>query len=185
MSIASSPPITMELLLDSEHRGRFELVNGQLEEVIVSSESSIIAMRLSIILGTFIRANQLGELLGADGYYRCFGEDGLNGRKPDASFIRKDRLPADLFEQGYFTIPPDLAVEVLSPNDLAYAVAAKIEEYLSGGVKLIWIVNPALRQIDIHRADGTTQKLHHHQTLSGEDVVSGFSCLVSEIFPMR
>ena len=77
---------------------------------------------------------------------------------------------------------PDLAVEVLSPNDLIYDVDEKIREYLDAGVKLIWIINPEQQTVTVYRADGSAARLTETDTLDGQQVVPGFSCLVGEFF---
>ena len=65
-------------------------------------------------------------------------------RRADVTFIRRDRYSLQqLTQDGFMTIPPDLAVEVVSPNDYAREVEEKVEEYLRAGVKLIWVVYPA------------------------------------------
>ena len=79
-------------------------------------------------------------------------------------------------------IVPDLAVEVVSPNDLSEEVEEKVDEYLRAGVRLVWVVHPQRKTIRIHRADGTVQDLRQTDELSGEDVIAGFRCPVSEVF---
>ena len=183
MSIATTtPPITLEQLLASEDRGSFEIVNAELKEVNMSSYSTIIGVRIATLLFLFCEKHALG-VVDVGGYYRCFGEELQNARKPDVSFVSKDRLPADWKTQGYFTIPPDLAVEVVSPHDTVYELDQKIREYLDGGVRLLWVVDPAVREVMIYRLDGTTQRLREHDTLSGEDVLPSFTCVVKEFFP--
>ena len=82
-------------------------------------------------------------------------------------------------------IPPDLVVEVVSPNDLAYEIDEKVQEYLDAGVQLVWVVNPALRTVRIYRADGTISGLHESDELSGENIVPGFHCPIANLFPPR
>jgi Uma2 family endonuclease len=126
-----------------------------------------------------------GEVFNSEQYYRCFADDASKSRKPDASFVSKQRLPADWQSLGFLSIPPDLAVEVTFPNDLAYEVDEKVEEYLSAGVKLVWEINPIERMVTVHRLDGTVQKLHERDVLSGEDVIPGFECRVGDLLPPR
>lgn len=184
MSIASEKThVTLEELLASQDAGRFEIVHGQLEEVQGSSLSSRVGAHVCSLLVAHCQPNRLGEVFNSEQYYRCFSEDGSKSRKPDVSFVSQERLPADWQSLGFFSIPPDLAVEVLSPHDLAYEVDVKIEEYLSAGVKLVWEVNPVNRIVTVHRLDGTVQKLHEQDMLSGENVVPGFQCAVAEFLP--
>ena len=79
-------------------------------------------------------------------------------------------------------IPADLVVEVLSPQDRAYDVWLKTEEYLANGFKLIWEVHPHTRTVVIHRADGSVAKLHEQDDITGESLLPGFKCKVGEFF---
>ena len=106
-------------------------------------------------------------------------------RRPDVSFIRKERLPEGPTSEGYIYIPPDLAVEVISPNDLAYEVDHKVVEYLDAGVALVWVINPEARTVRIHRRSGSLGWLREEDELSGEDVLPGFRCRVSKLFPEK
>lgn len=184
MSIAPEKThVTLEELLASDDAGRFEIVDGQLEEIQLSNLSVYVGGKIHSLLNVHCVATKVGVAMPSDAYYQCFGEDGTRARKPDVSYLSLERLPTNWLEESYFTIPPDLAVEVLSPNDPAPNVRLKIEEYLQAGVKLVWEVEPESRTVLIHRLDGTTQMLHDRDTLSGESVVPGFSCKVADFLP--
>jgi Uma2 family endonuclease len=184
MSIApEQSQFTLEQLLASDARGRFELIDGQLEQVNVSNLSVDVGAQLLALLVAFCKAHDLGRVFGADSYYQCFPEGERKARKPDVSFIANERLPPDWMEQSFFTIAPDLAVEVLSTNDTAYEIDRKIADYLSVGVRLIWEINPVERTVMIHRLDGTVQKLHDQDQLNGENVIPGFQCKVADFLP--
>lgn len=134
MSIApEQTQITLEQLIASAARGRFELIDGQLEEVNVSNLSVDVGAQLLALLVAHCRLHNLGRVFGADSYYQCFPEGERKARKPDVSFIAKERLTPDWIEQSFFTVPPDLAVEVLSTNDTAFEVDRKIGDYLAVG----------------------------------------------------
>lgn len=81
---------------------------------------------------------------------------------------------------------PDLAVEVVSPNDTAEEVDAKVMEWLNAGVPLVWVVSPGVRKVRVQRprnaALGPISMLGEEDAISGEDVLPGFSCRVSEFF---
>jgi Uma2 family endonuclease len=160
----------------------YELVDGELVERPMGNYASLVAGNLFFILASFVRPRRLGVLLPAEAGYQCFRDSEDRVRKPDVSFISSGRLPGNRPAEGYDTIAPDLAAEVLSPRDLASEVDEKIEEYLRAGVRLVWIVNPNSRTVRIHRRDGTITGLHEGDDLSGEDVLPGFSCSVAEIF---
>ena len=112
------------------------------------------------------------------------GESGSKVRRPDVSFIRLGRLPNEELPEGHCPVVPDLAVEVTSPRDTHHEVAEKVEEFLSAGVALVWIVNPKTRTVLVYRKDQPTVSfLHEQDELSGEEVLPGFRCPVRDVFP--
>jgi Uma2 family endonuclease len=181
--IAAKPKFTPEDLLTMRDGDRFELVDGKLVEKPMSTWSSFIGGLVYHLLIDYCLKHKVGWAWPADLTYRCFPFAPERLRKPDVSFIRQARLTHGHVFSGYCPIAPDLAVEILSPNDLASEIEEKIEEYQRAGVRLIWIVNPDLRTVRIHRLDGTISGLHEQDLLSGEDVITGFQVRVADLFP--
>ena len=183
---AARPRVSAEELLTMPDGKRFELVNGELVERNLGWKSELIGSNLHVALGAYCRERKCGRVNGSSASYQCFQEvapdDPDRTRRPDVSYISMDRLPSTAIPEGHCTIVPDLAVEVISPNDLYHEVEEKVEEYLQAGVRLVWVVDPHKQRIRIHRAKGTVQDLHLHDELSGEDVIVGFRCPVSEVF---
>jgi Uma2 family endonuclease len=102
----------------------------------------------------------------------------------EPSSIKRERLPDEReWSEGYVSIPPDLAVEVTSHNDVIYELEEKVEEYLRAGVRLIWLIYPEVRVIQVVRADGSGYRLRAGAKLTGEDVLPGFGCPVANLFP--
>jgi Uma2 family endonuclease len=185
MSTVLEKTYTPEDLLAMPDRKSYELVDGHLVKRNVSVLSSWVGRQLHRSIGNFVDEKKLGWSWPADLGYVCFPDAPAKVRKPDVSFIRKERLPEGLRSEGYLYIPPDLAVEVLCPNDLAYAVAQKVGEYVEVGVPLIWVINPEIRTVLIHRRDRSGRWLREQDELSGEDILPGFRCRVSTIFPAK
>lgn len=102
-------------------------------------------------------------------------------RGPDVAVVLEPR-PSDGGPGGWVRDAPDVAVEVLSPSDASSAMQQKTLEYLEAGARLVWIVDPEARTVTVHRPDGSANILREHQTLTGEDVLVGFSVEVREIF---
>jgi Uma2 family endonuclease len=169
-----------EKLRDSDH---YELLDGHLVERRMGIEATWIGGRVITRLGIFCEANARGWVLNAEAAYKCFPKRPNHIRKPDASFIRYGRLPDETLPRGYAHIPPDLAVEVISPGDLFEEVEAKVLEFLEAGAELIWVINPFTRTVTIHRADRTVTWLSEKDVLTGEGPLQGFSCRVAELFP--
>jgi len=103
-------------------------------------------------------------------------------RVPDISFIRKDRLsnapPKEVFWPG----APDLAVEVVSPGDTIREIDEKAKAWLAAGTRMVWVVNPAWRNVTVYHSPSDIKTLSEDADLTGEDVVPGFRCRVGDIF---
>ena len=135
------------------------------------------------LIADFAEPHGLGWAFPADCGYQCFPDAPDKVRKPDASFIQRGRLPGEQLHEGHVRIAPDLAVEVVSANDLFDEVEIKVGEYLGAGVRLVWVVNPRTRTGQVYRADGSVTRLREGDELSGEDVLPGFRCRVHDLFP--
>jgi Uma2 family endonuclease len=183
MSIIAEKTYTPADLLAMPDRKDYELVDGHLVERRMSRLSSWVAGRLHRYIDIFVEEHQLGWAWPADQGYLCFPDSPGKVRRPDVSFVSKSRLPEGPSSEGYIYIPPDLAVEVVSPNDLAYEVESKVVEYLDAGVALVWVIDPEARTIRIHRRGGLMSWLREDGELSGEDVLPGFRCRVATLFP--
>jgi Uma2 family endonuclease len=77
---------------------------------------------------------------------------------------------------------PVLAVEILSPNDTQDEINEKIDDYLSAGILLVWIIDPRRRTVTIHRPDHEPELVNVRQELSGEPHLPGFRVPVAELF---
>lgn len=184
MSIAAASSMTAcdLLLLPDDRRG--ELVDGQVVERHMSHAAVWIAMRIAYVLMQYLETHPIGDVYSEGASYRCFPDDPEKVRRADVSFLRTGRMTQTEFERGYCTVAPDLAVEVISPNDLAYDVARKLEDYFAAGVPLVWLVNPASRTITVYRQSGmAVAHLWAEDQLTGEDVLPGFTCRVGDVFP--
>jgi Uma2 family endonuclease len=175
---------TADDLLKLPDGDRFELVDGQLVEKEMGFHSGRVGGRLYRFLDTFCEANGLGWVLPSDVGYQCFHDDPQKVRKPDVSFIDARRLAPEDEPQGHCRIAPDLAVEVVSPNDIFYDVSQKAQEYLQAGVRLVWIVDPATRTVWVQRPNESGAILRPADDLTGDNVVPGFRCKVEDLFQL-
>jgi Uma2 family endonuclease len=176
---------TPEDLLATPDGKRYELVGGQLVERKMGLESSWVGGRLHSRLDRHCEEHSIGWVLPADDGYQCFPHDPGLVRRPDVSFIRYGRLPGEVLPTGWGKIPPDLAVEVISPNDSADELEVKLDDYQKVAVPLVWVVNPKSRTVMVYRRDGSVSRLRETDELSGEDVIPGFRCPVRDLFPPR
>ncbi|MGZ3354921.1 MAG: Uma2 family endonuclease [Isosphaeraceae bacterium] len=174
---------TPEDLLAMPDGKNYELVDGRLVERNMGAESSWIGGRIFLRLSLFCDEHQLGYVWPADNGYQCFAHAPKLVRRPDVSFIRAGRLPGGELPKGHVRIPPDLAVEVVSRNDLASELDEKVEDYQKAGVGLVWVIHPESGTASVYRSDGSVSRLHQDDELSGEEVIPGFRCRVRSLFP--
>jgi Uma2 family endonuclease len=161
---------------------RYELVGGRLVEINVGGFSDWVSGRVLRLLGEFGEDRGLGCVISETGY-QCFTDDPKKVRKPDVSFIRRGRFPGERIPDGHIGITPDLAVEVVSPNDTAYEVDAKVEEYLAAGVPLVWVVNPQVRTVHVYRND-SVERLREGDVLTVPELIPELRCRVADLFTL-
>ncbi|WP_165230414.1 Uma2 family endonuclease [Aquisphaera insulae] len=184
MSVASqtrTKRYTPEDLLRLPDGKRYELVDGKLVKRAMGSESSLIEGTLYFLLRAYCQAGGLGLVWPGTNGFQCFPHVPGRVRVPDVSFVRKGRLPGDLAPSGFVRIPPDLAVEVVSPRDRASELEDKLVDYRKVAIPLIWVIYPNSRTAIVYRIDGTATFLGEDDELSGEDVIPGFRCKLREI----
>ena len=183
MTAVADKIYTPEDLLALPDPVNYELVDGHLVERPMSRLSSWVGGRLYRFIDTYLDDQKLGWVWPADQGYTCFPGPRLKVRFPDVSFVRRERLPDGLTSEGYIEVAPDLAVEVISPNDFAQEVERKVIEYLNAGVVLVWIIYPETQTAYIYRRDGSVARLGDDGELSGEDVLPGFAIPLTKLFP--
>ena len=99
-----------------------------------------------------------------------------------ADLTHEKIVPEDGLPEGWLRVRPDLAVEIVSPNDLAQEINARVVGYLSVGVPLVWVLDPSTRLAQVYRQGGSAAWSIQTGELSGELVLPGFTCRVEELF---
>ncbi len=153
-----------------------ELIDGEIVEVVSNEKSSALASRLGILVGSFILLNRLGFTTGADGGYQIGSERYI----PDFAFVSNKRQSTPSNE-AYGSVPPDLAVEVLSPSNTPDEMAIKVDNYLRANT-VVWIVNPDAQRVTVHRPDAPPKTYGIAETLDGGSILPGFTLPVRDIF---
>ena len=179
--LTTEKTLTTDEFLSLPDSVAYELVDGRLVERNVSEESSGVAARIIYLLQVDTEKTKEACVYGADLTYNCIADPSKDLCRADASLIRKSRLKG-LGNPGMMPIPADLVVEVLSPNDHVYEVNQKVEQYLASGFKLVWVVDPVLKIVFVHREDGTMTKLREHDEIIGEAALPSFRRKVAELF---
>ena len=183
MSVTVALTTADELLAIPRDGMRRELIGGELIEMQPAGFfHGVTSNWLGTYLTVFVKEHDLGIVTTAETGFKV-STDPDTVLAPDVGFVAKARLPADLSTLvGFFPGAPDLAVEVVSPNDTYHEVETKIARYLDAGTRLTWVVRPKQKRVEVHRADGTSVLLSANETLDGESVVPGFELPIGRIF---
>jgi Uma2 family endonuclease len=161
---------------------RYELVKGELRKMSpAGGEHGAVIWNLSLLLGTHIKANELGQGFGAETGFKI-ASDPDTVRAADIAFVRRERIPEAGIPKNFWELAPDLVVEVLSPGDTYSEVEEKVEDWLHAGVRAVWVVDSKRRGVTVYRSTTDVTRLPEGAELNGGDVVPGFRCQVSEIF---
>jgi len=175
--IRSPEQISMTLaeFLENDIDG-YEYVKGELVPMSPPTRiHSKVSVKVIRYLDRHVEENQLGEV-----YVEATFQVGERGLKPDVAFMPTSQLDGD--ENTGFLIPPDLAIEVLSPTDVQWRVVDKAFAYLNAGTRLVWVLDPRSKTVTVYRSERDIVLLTYEDTLTGEDVVPGFACQVSQLF---
>ena len=172
---------TAEQLLEAGDIGRCELIRGQLHMMTPAGyRHGRIVSRLSAMIATHALKHRLGDVVAGDaGFFIERNPDTV--RAPDIAFIAAARAPRPE-PRGYTDVMPDLVVEVNSPDDRSGEVLEKVQMWLAAGVKLVWVVEPQTRSVQVYHPDGTGRVHNDQQQLDGGDVLPGFIVPVARIF---
>jgi Uma2 family endonuclease len=139
-----------------------------------------LAMKLGARLDEHVSRLGLGTVLVEAGYVLERAPDTVRG--PDVSFLSVTRLPPDRIPEQFIPGAPDLAVEILSPTERWSEVEEKVAEYLAGGARRVWLVEPRERRVIVRYPDRPPKVVGSDDILDGEDVVPGFALAVAELF---
>jgi len=176
--------MTAEELFDYRHEPyQHELVDGILFEMEPpGAEHGIVAMRIGMLLAAHVNAHDLGlAFAGEIGFLLRSNPDTV--RAPDAGFISQARIEAaGGIPKGYWPGPPDLAVEVVSPDDRRSKVEGKALDWLASGTRAVVVLDPPLRTATVYRARDDIRVLTADETLDLGDVVPDWSARVGDLF---
>jgi len=170
-------------LPDPPEGGKMELVDGKVVTMSpVGRRHGVLASRLDRALGGFVDEHRLGEVGIEVGFRLVPGRNVV--RAPDVHWVSVERLTS-FSDEGFYDSYPDLAVEVVSPEDRDSAVSAKVQQYLAAGTNRVWVVRPATKSVTVHRPDGSARTYGLDATLTSEDAgfaVAGFALDLVALF---
>lgn len=183
--IFRTPTQTMtaqEFLLWPQSPGH-ELIHGQVVEMPeMGAQALFISGTIYRLLAVWAVSGKHGWAFPNDSGVQCFADDPERIRKPDVCFVRAGRFAGDDVPMGWIPLAPDLVVEVVSPNDVWSEVSEKVADYLNAGVAVVWVVDPTLHEVHVHRLQGKPEICTSVDELREPGILPGFSCQVADFF---
>ena len=175
--------VTAEELLHMPDDGwRYELLEGRLVKMAPAGRvHGKYAMRLGWRMAQHVEAHQLGEVSAAEtGFILATDPDTV--RAPDAAFVSRERIEGVEEGPGYWPIAPDLAVEVISPNDTYTEVESKVFQWLDAGTRAVVVVDSRRKSATVYCSRSDITVLMGDDVLEVEDIIPGWRLPLGELF---
>jgi Uma2 family endonuclease len=168
---------------DFDSDSLYEVVNGQRrEKPPMGAFASLVASVLVEQLGAFVRSKRLG-VVASETLFRL-GIDGPD-RRPDIAFVNAERLrtaPPLADDPAAWAVVPSLAIEVVSPTNMAEDIQIKLNDYFRAGVQLVWVLFPRQRQVMIYESLQSARGIQQPGALDGGALLPGFAIDLAELF---
>jgi Uma2 family endonuclease len=167
--------------LPEEDAYRLELVRGRaVREPRPGARHGWIVRKLYRALDAHLEENELGIVINETGF--LLSVDPPTVRGPDLAVITSESLPREGIPEGFWTRPPDLAIEVLSPSNSAVEIHEKVLDYLTSGTRLVWVVDPHTRTVTVYGSRHESHLLTLGDDLEGGEVLPGFRIALADLF---
>jgi Uma2 family endonuclease len=164
----------------------YEVVDGQRIEVPpMSAYAAKVATRLATEINIHAWPEGRGEAVVESLFRLPLTKDSGRNRKPDVAFVSSQRWPRDRpqrISENAWDVVPDLAVEVVSPHDLAENLLDRVVEYFQAGVRLVWVIFPKHRLVHVYEDRDRLRQIAGADALDGGAVLPGFRLPLDRLF---
>lgn len=182
MAVTQKPVTAEELITMPRGKVRRELVRGEVRKMAPAvNVHGRVVINVTTPLDQHVRENNLGTVFAAETGFKI-ASDPDTVRAPDVAFVRRERVEEIGAVEGYWPGAPDLAVEVVSPNDLYAEVEEKVADWLEAGTSMVIVVSPRNETVAVRHLQSEIVLLHKDDVLDGGDIVPGWSLAVRNIF---
>lgn len=180
--------IALQEFIELYNKAPFEIINGERIIIMPGVARHVEIIRaLSRILDQFVSKHNLGEIYTEAPFVLEYKPDWVRGsRVPDLMFFSRTRF--DEYKKNMpdwqskpFIIVPDIAIEIVSPNDTFTVINRKVTNYLRDGVRSIWVIDPQQKNAMIHNQE-QTQILQTNDNIIVPDILPEFELLLSGLF---
>lgn len=182
MSTVAERLLTAEAFWHSPENGKHRhLVRGEVVETMPpGGMHGLIAVALAGRLQSWAKRGPGGCVGVESGFILARDPDTVRG--PDVFYVSADRIPKTGIPEAFWNLAPDLAVEVISPDETANEILEKIADFHAAGTSRVWVVYPRRREVVIHHPDGSARTVGGNDVLEDQEILPGFTCRVAELF---
>ena len=167
-----------EFLAMEETKPYLELINGEVvQKAMPGPKHSATVLYLGTELTLFVRRKPVARV-DTELRHRSLDQDWVF--LPDICVTLRDLWPKGV--SGPVEVMPDLAIEVLSPDDRAGRVAERVDFYLRAGTALIWVIDPELEHVTVYRPGAAPEFHRNNGTLDAAPILPGFTVDLAELF---
>jgi Uma2 family endonuclease len=173
-----------------EQSGPFELIDGEMKPLMPPVAIHGLMIRaLFRLLDAFCTTHHLGEVITEMPFVLLYDSNWVRGsRVPDVMFFAAARWADYLqntadWQEKPFILVPDLAIEVVSPNDLYTEIQGKVERYLADGVRLIWVIDPQRKRVTVYEGSQFST-IGTDDILTGGDIIPDLAISLADLFKL-
>lgn len=166
---------TTQLAIDDDLD--YELVDGVMEVKMCGARHGEIGAKITVKLGIYLEDNPIGKLYNAKTTFQI----GSNGRMPDVAFVSAERIPEEGSPSGKWEIAPDIAIEVISPNEVWDKVNHKVREYFAADVQQVWLISQQEQEVIVYDSPARIRVMTASDDLTSKSL-PGFKCKVADLF---
>ncbi len=179
--VATPQPWTGEELSRLPEGWRYEIDEGELVIMAPAGfEHADIGATVTGLIWQFVHSHGLGKVLTCEPGFRLRRDPEIL-RTPDVAFISNERVALIADPEKFSDVPPDLAVEVLSPSNAGMDMGRKIEQYLAAGVRSVWVLDPRARILTVYRSGEPPVVLNDLDATVEDTCLPGFRCRLAEL----
>jgi Uma2 family endonuclease len=180
MKVSQSTGQLDTTLLDDVER--YEVINGvRVEREPMGAFETVLASWLCHLINSFAAGKKLG-LAVSEVLFILDAPRGLK-RRPDVAFVSYAHWPAAVVaREAAWNAIPDLAVEIVSPTNLAEEIDSKITDYFQAQVRQVWVVYPDSGRIYVYQSPTRITVLERTDTLDAGDVLPGFRLPIAQLY---
>jgi Uma2 family endonuclease len=179
-----SKPWTAEELDRLPAGWRYEIDDGELVIMAPAGfEHGDVMMAAGSLLRTHVESHRLGKVVGGEIGLRLRARPREAVRAADVAYFSNERAARIRDRRRISDVPPDLALEVHDPSEPD--LQRKIEDYLTSGVRSVWVLDPVARTLTQHRPGQNPTVTGDPDATVADDVLPDFTCRLRELFGDR